>query len=242
MRLRNLGAIIEETIRYAYLEKYFSGRKQGGTLLDLGCGPRPYLSLYRSAYTKTIGAEHPDAPFPKTDIDLYCLADNIPLEDNTIDTVLSTEVMHDMAEPSDMLSEVHRILKPGGEIVLTTPFVVPIVDGIYDHYRYTEQGLQYLLKKSGFTNITIQPVGDVFASAITLMVKPTLKFWNIIAKSTGIKAIYCAWNPFLFITVVLPQAFYLWTKNLPILSSLYKKFNYGCIGYITTAVKPEKAG
>lgn len=242
MRLRNLGAIIEETIRYAFLEKHFSGRKQDGTLLDLGCGPRPYYSLYRSAYTKTIGAEHPDAPFPKSDIDLYCLADNIPLENDSIDTVLSTEVMHDMAEPSDMLKEVNRILKPGGELILTTPFVVPIVDGVYDHYRYTEQGLQYLLKKSGFTIQTIQPVGDVFASAITLMVKPVLKFWNTLAKATGIKAIYSAWNPLLLITALLPQAFYIWTKDLPLFRSIYKKFNYGCIGYITIAVKPANAG
>lgn len=122
---------------------YFQSGPAKETLLDLGCGRRPFRSLYESGYKKTIGAEHPSSHFPKSEIDIYCLATEIPLENNTIDTVLCTEVMHDIAEPTKMLDEIHRILKPGGELILTTAFVTPIVDGEYDHYRFTCYGLDY---------------------------------------------------------------------------------------------------
>ncbi len=240
MQFRNPGAIIEQTLRYRFLASYFNSGQQKDTLLDLGCGPRPYRALYQHAFKKTIGAEHPSSHFPKSEIDIYCLATDIPLDDNTIDTVLCTEVMHDIAEPTMMLNEIHRILKPGGELILTTPFVTPIVDGEYDHYRFTCYGLDYLLKKSGFEIINIQPVGDVFAATVTLWIKPWLKFFNVIAKKTGIRAIYSIYNPLMFIFTTLPQIMYLLTMKLPGFKHLYSKFSYGPIGFISHVRKVNR--
>ncbi len=237
MRLSNLGAVIENTLRDNILKQYFQNKGRIGLLLDLGCGPRPYLHLYAPYCDKTLGADLPDSPFPKDKIDIYCTATKIPLNDNSVDLVLSTEVMHDMAEPDDMLAEIKRILKPGGSVVLTTPFVVPIVDGEYDHYRYTKYGLHYLLTKQGFQVENIIPVSDVLGSMTTLAVKPWLKFWNVLAKGTRLKFIYSAYNPFLLITAVFPQAMYIWTAKLPLLKNFYKRFDYGAIGYVSIATK-----
>ncbi len=237
MRLSNPGAVIENTLRDKLLGNYFRNAGNKDILLDLGCGPRPYLSLYKPFYTKTIGADLPDSPFPKSGIDIYCSATSIPLESNSIDTVLSTEVMHDMSEPRLMLREIHRILKPGGSVVLTTPFVVPTVDGVYDHYRYTEQGLRYLYEAEGFQVQQIIPVSDVIGAAITLAVKPWLRFWNQLAKLLHLKIIYSAWNPLFLLTVLFPQAMYLLTAKLPVFKGFYKKFSYGAIGFISIGLK-----
>lgn len=238
MQFRNPGAIIEETLRYRWLKKYFETSRKRDTLLDLGCGPRPYFDLYKSNYNHTIGAEHPDSPFPKSSIDIFCEATAIPLENESIDTVLCTEVLHDLSEPGMMLNEAYRVLKKGGDLILTTPFVVPVVDGEYDHYRYTYYGLKYLLKKSGFTIISIEPVGDLFSSTITLWIKPWLKLFNVISKKTGIKFIYSIYNPFLFLLTTLPQLIYLFTQNLPVFRNLYSRFSYGCTGFISHVKRP----
>ncbi len=237
MRISNLGAVIENNIRDRILKNYFQNGKRIGLLLDLGCGPRPYMHLYAPYCDKTIGADLPDSPFPKNKVDIYCAATKIPLENESVDFILSTEVLHDMPEPIDMLAEMHRILKIGGTILITTPFVVPIVDGKYDHYRYTKYGLEYLLSKSGFEVLDIIPVSDVIGAMITLAIKPWLKIWYLLAKKTRLNFFYSIYNPFLLVTVIFPQAFYLWTYRLPVLKKIYQRFNYGAIGYVSIATK-----
>lgn len=242
MHLSNPGAVIENTLRRKLLGDYFKSKGKNGLLLDLGCGPRPYYDLYAPHYIKTIGADLQDSPFPKANIDLYCSATDVPLESGSVDTVLSTEVMHDMSEPREMLREINRLLKPGGTVILTTPFVVPTVDGVYDHYRYTEQGLRYLFTKENFEIKSITPVSDVIGAFFTLGVKPWLRFWNQLSKKLHLKFIYTAWNPFFLVTVLFPQALYLWTSKLPIIRSFYRKFAYGAIGFVTVAEKKSGTG
>jgi SAM-dependent methyltransferase len=238
MEFRNPGAVIEETIRVRKLKSFFSQLTPKTLLIDLACGSRPYALLYRHKFERTIGIEHPDSPFPKNDVDIYCLADSIPLESNTADVILATEMLHDIAEPTSVLDETFRLLKPGGYLLLTTPFLVPIVDGRFDHYRYTRYGLTYLLDKSGYEIVTTEQVGDIISSGITLFTKPWLRFWNMLSKRLHLSLIYSYWNPLFLLTVVLPQVIFLLVENVPPFSLLFKRFNYGCIGYYTVARKP----
>ena len=237
MRWTNPGAIIENTIRANQLKAFFENLGQKECLLDLGCGSRPYFSIYQPYFSKTIGADLADSPFPKKEIDIYCSATQVPLPYESVDVILCTEVLHDLAEPDLFFTEVKRLLKKGGVLVMTSPFVVPIVDGSFDHYRYTKQGLIYRIQKSGLEVKSIEEVGDLFATIITLCIKPSLKIFNALSKMLHIKAIYSIYNPILFILVVLPQLFYLFLSNLPIIKSIFKRFRYGPIGYVSIAQK-----
>lgn len=212
-----------------------------GTLLDLGCGPRPYYNLYKDYFSQTIGADLQDSPFPKKGVDLYCNAIAVPLPDSSVDVILCTEVLHDIAEPSDLFAEVKRLLRPGGTLILTTPFVVPIVDGSFDHYRYTRFGLEYLVTKSGLTLKDIRPVSDTFGSSLTIALKPILKVFNVIAKKLRFPGFYSVYNPLLFLLVALPQYLYLLFFSIPPFRQLSKRFSYGAIGYVTVASKPATA-
>lgn len=239
MEYRNPGAVIEETIRVRMLKTTFGviGKKQ--VLIDLGCGRRPYYDLYKPHFERTIGIEHPDTDFPKENIDIFCTADAVPLENGIADVILCTEVLHDIAEPDTVLREINRLLKPGGILILTTPFLVPVVDGKIDHYRYTRNGLTYIIHKSGMKVRSVEPVSDIFGVMTTLYVKPWLRIWNVIAKKTGWKGFYSVYNPLMWITAIFPQTFYLVLSDLPVFRQLFRKFNYGSIGYYTIA---EKAG
>ena len=70
MRWTNPGAIIENTIRANQLKAFFENLGQKECLLDLGCGPRPHFSIYQPYFSKTIGADLADSPFPKKEIDI----------------------------------------------------------------------------------------------------------------------------------------------------------------------------
>lgn len=238
MLLENPGAIIENTYRYDYLKEYFDQSKYSdGTLLDLGCGPRPYYDLYKDKFAKTIGADMADLPFPKKGIDIYCTATNVPLPDGSVDFILCTEVLQDMVEPNELMKEAFRLLKKGGTMILTTPYLVPIADGKWDNYRFTRYGLEYHLNKGNFDIQTIHPVSDVVGAGITLLVKPILRGWNVISKLLHMKFISKWYNPLLFVTVVLPQILYVVLSPIPGIKQILKKFNYGPIGYITISHK-----
>lgn len=239
MRFDNPGAIIENSLRSRLLRTYLEEKHSSGTLLDLGCGTRPYKSIYTPFFEKSIGAELPDTPFPHLEIDLRCSATSVPLPDNSIDFILCTEVLHDLPEPDLFFNEVKRLLKPGGVLFLTSPFVVPIVDGTYDHYRYTEHGLRYRILKSGLSIDSIEPVGDIFASALTLIIKPPLKAINAIFKLLRWPGAYSSYNPLIFIIAVLPQVFYLSLQKLPLIHYLFKRFDYGPLGYVSIIRNPS---
>lgn len=237
MRWTNPGAIIENSIRAQQLQSFFQRLGKKECLLDLGCGPRPYYSIYQPYFTKTIGADLADSPFPKKEIDIYCSATEVPLPDESVDVILCTEVLHDLPEPDLFFLEVKRLLKKGGTLVMTSPFVVPIVDGPYDHYRYTKQGLTYRIQKSRLEVKSIEEVGDLYGTIITLSIKPILKFFNILSKFFRFKGIYSIYNPFLFLFAVLPQLIYLLFTKTPIVNSILKRFRYGPIGYVSIAQK-----
>jgi SAM-dependent methyltransferase len=235
---RNPGALIEDSIRREKLKLFLETRTCGGILLDLGCGPRPYFDLYSPYFDKTIGADLPSTPFPTRNIDIQCEATSVPLPDNHIDVILCTEVLHDIAEPDLFFNEVYRLLKPGGCLFLTSPFVVPIVDGDFDHYRYTKTGLRYRISKSGLLVDEIIPTGDLISSTITLSIKPALRLFNYLAKKCRFPLLRSAWNPLFFLCVILPQLAYLGVRKSPVRYVL-RKAEYGATGYVSIARKPS---
>jgi SAM-dependent methyltransferase len=239
MRLKNFGAIIEDSIRADIFKTIFRQAGKAPVLLDLGCGARPYLDIYEPYFEKTIGADLADSPFEKYRVDIYCSATDITLENENCDVIFSSEVLHDISEPGKMLKEIYRVLKPGGKVVLSSPFMVPICDGIYDHFRYTKYGLQFLFSGQNFSNIKIVPVGNLFGVIIQLMIKPQLRIWNRLSKILHLKIINSLWNPFIFLFIFLPQAtyllFYHLSKKIKVLHKIGEMYSYSAIGYVSYA-------
>jgi len=72
-----------------------------------------------------------------------------------VDTVTLFQVLEHIAEPQQLLDEVYRILKPGGRLIITVPFMWHIHEAPHDYYRYTRYGLEYMLRKAGFLIIQV---------------------------------------------------------------------------------------
>lgn len=125
-----------------------------GTLLDVGCGERPYSGC-RSQVTQWIGLDADT----NSSADITGSADAVPLPDATIDTVLCTQVLEHVAEPENAFAELHRVLRPGGMLILSVPQYWPLHEEPYDFRRYTEIGLRALATKGGFSVVAMRAQG-----------------------------------------------------------------------------------
>lgn len=115
-----------------------------GTVVDVGAGKSPYRKLIRCQ--KYLATDF-EPTLPEV---VVADAADLPFEDETANLVVMTEVLEHLPEPQKALAEAARILKPGGLLALTTPFLWRLHSEPYDFYRYTEHGLRYLLKSNGF--------------------------------------------------------------------------------------------
>lgn len=128
-----------------------------GVLLDLGCGTKPYSSIIEECVKNHIGLEHLESMHNKGKVDIFATAYNTGLASNSFDTILCTSVLEHLERPQDAILEMHRVLKKGGYVILTTNFIWHIHEKPRDFFRFTNFGLEYLFNKANFEIIEIKP-------------------------------------------------------------------------------------
>jgi len=90
----------------------------------------------------------------------------LAIGDNRFDTLLSLGVLEHIPNHRAYLSEVCRVLKPGGCLVITIPFLYQAhggAEGADDFYRWTRSGLVHELKLAGLECLEVEPFGGVGA-------------------------------------------------------------------------------
>jgi SAM-dependent methyltransferase len=94
-------------------------------VLDLGCGSGDFLLACRRRGWRTLGVEQPQAPAVNRlgDLGITVIApeEMSSIESNSINTVTAWHVLEHLSEPQATLTEVRRILKPGGRFVIEVP-------------------------------------------------------------------------------------------------------------------------
>lgn len=131
-----------------------------GVTLDVGCGSKPYEKTFFSGAEKYIGMDYlTDRSTP----DVVGSATDIPLGNASFDTVVCTEVLEHVPDPLKAMQEMHRVLKPGGYLILTTPMYWPRHEVPYDYFRYPYDGLLHLIKNSGFELTQLYNRGRAYA-------------------------------------------------------------------------------
>jgi len=86
-------------------------------------------------------------------VDIVGDGTNLPLADSCLDTVTCNAVIEHVPNPGDLLSEIHRVLKPGGYAQLMVPFVFPYHEYPGDYQRYTTSGILELTR--GFEKVEL---------------------------------------------------------------------------------------
>lgn len=130
-----------------------------GTVLDIGCGERPFeadVRLYADAY---YGLDWSNS-LHNMKADVIADANRpLPIFSESVDHVVSFEVLEHLSEPDVMLTEAFRVLKPGGKLSLSMPFQWWLHEAPWDYQRFTRHGLEHHLRKAGFADIDILPRG-----------------------------------------------------------------------------------
>ncbi|MEN9612901.1 MAG: hypothetical protein RLZZ628_3715 [Bacteroidota bacterium] len=125
-----------------------------GNILDVGCGQKPYKNLFK--YSSYIGIEVEQAghDHTKEDVDFFYDGKHIPFEAGRFDAAITSQVLEHVFTPDLFLTEIHRVLKPNGTLLLTVPFVWDEHEQPFDYARYSSFGLKSLLQNNGFEIIT----------------------------------------------------------------------------------------
>ena len=132
-----------------------------GQLLDFGCGNKPYQSFFQPKIKKYVGVDLTQNQQNSVDIVLGD-RDRLPIDANSYDTVLSTQVLEHVPDPDRYLEEASRVLQVGGHLILTCPGSYMLHEEPHDYYRYTIYGLKHLLLKHGLKPVHMDQAGGAW--------------------------------------------------------------------------------
>jgi hypothetical protein len=116
-------------------------------------------------------------PFPNVDVVGDAL--NLPYADNSVDAIHCDSVLEHLRLPEKATQEMYRVLRPGGQVLSITPFLMQF-HGYPDHYQnYTVPGHRFLFERNGFTvvraGVCIGPIVSLVdqASVVVMRLTPT---------------------------------------------------------------------
>ncbi len=123
-------------------EKFDSAGKM---MLDIA--PQDWLGAAQFFSQSTIETLDIDPKATATYIADLTEDNSAKIQPGRFDIVLCTEVLEHVLQPFDAVKEIHRILKPGGVALITTPYNFRIHGPLPDCWRFTEHGLRALFSK-----------------------------------------------------------------------------------------------
>src|SRR5262249_20090840 len=112
------------------------------TVLDVGSSIQPYRRLITSESLHYIGLDIFRTPY----VDVVADAMRLPFREDSIDAVLCTGSLQVIEDPKRAVSEMYRVLKPGGVVFLGLNAVFPIV-APQDRWRFLPNGIRELLSQ-----------------------------------------------------------------------------------------------
>jgi SAM-dependent methyltransferase len=143
-----------------------------GSLVDLGCGKAPLYGIYQYKTDSVVCVDWEHSRHGTEFVD-HKMDLNRPLafSDASFDTVLATDVLEHICEPTLFWSEMARICKTGGHVILGTPFLYWIHEPPHDYARYTKYNLTYQCERIGLKIVSIKAYGGAPEVIFTLLMR-----------------------------------------------------------------------
>lgn len=154
-------------------------------VLDVGAGDAPYAELF--AHTDYVTLDWGSSPHEGAQkAAVSASADAMPLADASFDVVVLTQVLEHVRRPASVLAEIARVLRPGGRLLATVPFVWELHEEPHDYWRFTPYALASLLEDAGLDAITIEPRSDSFSALAQLMTNVS---WTLLGHDADARAV-----------------------------------------------------
>lgn len=99
---------------------------------------------------------------------VYGDVQRIPLRGKSVDCIICTEVLEHLPRPGRCVDEIRRLLRDGGLVLASVPFLYPVHADPFDYQRFTEDGLRNLFKE--FKTVEVHRMGG-YAGLLGLMLE-----------------------------------------------------------------------
>ena len=143
-----------------------AGNCARGRLLDIGCGQRQYDDILRQQ-AQCVGIELDRERYRNCHPEVWGSGLSLPFADECFDTVVSFQVLEHVPEPAVMMREISRVLRPGGQLILTAPHMWGIHEEPRDYFRYTGYGLAHLSRSAGLDVTRVDAMAGYWVTAGT---------------------------------------------------------------------------
>lgn len=156
------------TLRRQFVDEFFfvqaASLAEGSFILDMGGNKKTKRGFFNidSFPVKVIYANLVTEKRP----DVQCDAAKISVQSDCFDAVICAEVIEHIPNPYDVLQELFRVLKPGGRLLITVPFLYRMHGDPYDYGRYTDYCWFEWLNGIGFSDIKIEKMGLFFCTMV----------------------------------------------------------------------------
>jgi SAM-dependent methyltransferase len=130
-----------------------------GATLDLGAGRLAWRAAICTRASRYVATDafptHPDLDFVSDAQGL------LPVPDQSFESIFCCSVLEHMPEPWRAFPELFRVLKPGGAIILSVPFLYYLHGQPHDYFRFTRYGVQKLAQDAGFEVVELSAAGGL---------------------------------------------------------------------------------
>lgn len=152
---------------YEFIDSHLKSITSGMSVLNVGASGEVGSRLSRALTQNNTGIDLVSTDIdPERNPDIVCDVCDMPFPDNSFDAVFLIEVLEHVHNPPKALSEIYRVLKPGGTLIFSVPFIFPLHDRPGDYFRFTKYGLKLLL--SDYDGVCIFERNS-FCEAITVL-------------------------------------------------------------------------
>lgn len=180
------------------LDALFPGRRAGSVrVLDAGCGAGEFLAFLGRVGFAVAGVdlsveavERARRRNPDAEVKVGSVEERLPFRSESFDAVWCTEVLEHVFDVHATLSELNRVLRPSGVLVLTTPYHGVVKNALIaplnfdrhfnpegSHIRFfTRRTLARVLERAGFSPLTWQGIGRL---------RPLWKSFFVVSRKTG---------------------------------------------------------
>lgn len=134
-------------------------------VLDLGCGPCNLVEYLALAYRQSItgvdisGNKFPHRRHLPDGSRFHCLRKDAAhlnfVKEQSIDAVVSMYALHEMIHPDAVLKEIHRILRPGGEVLIVDFPRGSLAQKLWNENYYRPNDIKQMMVKAGFYRVRV---------------------------------------------------------------------------------------
>jgi len=144
----------------------------GKTLADAGWG----------SYTRL--------DYPEFDVCVPAPAEHLGL----YDVVICQQVLEHVPEPLEALRTMRSMCRPGGTVIVSTPFLIRVHRAPVDYWRFTVDGLEHLMGKAGLTVISSGSWGNRVAVRGAFYNWPARRRWHSMTNEPDLPVVVWAFG------------------------------------------------